>query len=329
MKKTILSFLLVGSAAAVMAQQPTSTTPNTRYNQNQNTNLNQNQNPNLNRNPNTNLNNNNSLNNPVNNQPVNSPTNTNTPPTNISSPEADTALGQQPYQPMNTNTMNNTMIEANTNTYSVAVPTSIQTTFTTSYPGVTGTWQRSGDWYQARYVENGMIKQVMYREDGKTLTSSISPIKQSFVPDEMVAQAIQRYGASLYAIGASKSANGRDLYRVTVIENGQAKTEWMNADGSTADDHFRTAEEPAATGTINNKDHQMNSTMENDSSQHEVNVNATDSSHQINNMNNEQSHPQQHSTNQPSNPSDSNSNGGTQDQGINNANATTVPQRRK
>ena len=326
MKKTILSFLLVGSAAAVMAQQPTSTTPNTRYNQNQNTSANQNQNPN----PNTNLNNNNSLNNPVNNQPVNSSTNTNTSPTNISSPETDTALRQQSYQPMNSHTMNNnTMIEANTNTYAVAVPTSIQTTFTTNYPGVTGTWQRSGDWYQARYVENGMIKQVMYREDGKALTSSISPIKQSFVPDEMVTQAIQRYGASVYAIGASKGANGQDLYRVTVIENGQSKTEWMNADGSTADDHFRTAEEPAATGTINNNGHQMNSTMGTDNSQREMKANPTDSSHQMNNMNDQQSHRQQHSTNQPSNPSDSNSNGGTQDQGINNANGTTVPQRMK
>ena len=239
MKKTILSFLLVGSAAAVMAQQPSSTNPNTRYNQNPNTNLNQNSN--------TNLNNNNSLNNPVNNQP-NTSTNNNTPPTNINSPETDTAYREQPYQPMNTNTMNNnTMIEANTNTYSVAVPTSIQTTFTTSYPGVTGTWARSGDWYQARYVENGAIKQVMYREDGKVLTSSISPIKQSFVSDEMVAQAIQRYGASLYSIGTSKGADGKDIYRVTVIENGQAKTEWMNADGSTADDHFRKAEEMNST----------------------------------------------------------------------------------
>ena len=316
MKKTMLSFLLVGSAAIGMAQQPTSTNPNTRYNQN----------------PNSNLNNNNSLNNPVNNQPVNTPTNTNTPPTNISSPETDTALRQQPYQPMNTSTMNNnTMIEANTNTYSVAVPTSIQTTFTASYPGVTGTWQRSGDWYQARYVENGMIKQVMYREDGKMLTSSIAPIKQSFVPDEMVKQAIQRYGASLYSIGISKGINGQDLYRVTLIENGQSRTEWMNADGSTADDHFRTAEEPAATKTINSSDDQMNSGTTMDSSQQQMNATPTDSSQHL--MNNNNSHQQQppaeQSLNESSNQNENSTNSGTQEQGINNANGTSVPQRRK
>src|SRR6185436_15526640 len=104
-------------------------------------------------------------------------------------------------------------------------------------------WYQSGDWYVARYVDNGQIKQVSYREDGKVLTAMMSPVRKSFVPDEIVNQAILKYGANLYAIGSSKGSDGQDMYHVTLIENGQSRTEWMNSDGSTADNHFRKADE--------------------------------------------------------------------------------------
>ncbi len=233
MKKTILSFLLVGSASLVMAQQPTSSNANTnRNNTNNNTNLN-----------------NNSMANPVNSSPsTNVPMNTTPPPTTVNNAtETNVNTGNQPYQPMNNNQSNASNIDVNTNNYRVTVPVSIQASFGASYPQITNTsWQQSGDWYQARYVENGMIRQVSYREDGKVLNTMFSPIRRSYVPDEMVSQAIEKYGASLYAIGATKGSDGQEIYHVTVIENGQSRTEWMNANGTASENQFRKTEEATA-----------------------------------------------------------------------------------
>jgi len=250
MKKTILSFLLVGSTAMAMAQQqPT----NSNLNSNRNT-----------TNPNTNLNNGRNTNGTVNDPSMTPPTNT---PSTAGQPQTDVQLNaaatnmdstrnnssnMNSYpanQPMNNSSTNNSTVDLSTsNSYQVNIPASVQTQFTTAYPQVTGTrWQQSGDWYVARYVDNGVIRQVSYREDGKTLSSIASPIRKSYVPEEIVNQAIQTYGANLYAIGSTKGSNGQDIYSVTLIENGQARTDWMNTDGSTASDHFRPSENTTMT----------------------------------------------------------------------------------
>ena len=223
MKKTILSFLLIGSAGlAIAQQQPTTSNPDRNK-----------------------INNNGNTNNNLNNtQPTNP--NTNYPPTTNTNTAVDSTVATDPsYPSTNTSIQNNAAVNRSVNTtYELNVPMSIQTSFKTSYPAVTvNSWYQSGDWYVARYVDNGQIKQVSYREDGKVLTAMMSPVRKSFVPDEIVNQAIQKYGANLYAIGSSKGSDGQDMYHVTLIENGQSRTEWMNSDGSTADNHFRKADE--------------------------------------------------------------------------------------
>ena len=233
MKKTILSFLLIGSAGLVIAQQqPVTSNPDRNKinnNGNTNTNLNNTQptNPNINYPQQTNV------------PPTNQPT------TNMNTAADSTVMGDPSYPATNNNMQSNTaMLSTANTTYEVNVPASIRTSFTTSYPDVTtSSWYQSGDWYVARYVDNGQIKQVSYREDGKVLNTMMSPVRKSFVPDEIMNQAIQKYGASLYAVGSSKGTDGQEMYNVTLIENGQSRTEWMNTDGSTADNHFRTADE--------------------------------------------------------------------------------------
>jgi len=100
------------------------------------------------------------------------------------------------------------------------------------------------DWLPVYDYALAGLKSAKITQDGKVLTAMMSPVRKSFVPDEIVNQAIQKYGANLYAIGSSKGSDGQDMYHVTLIENGQSRTEWMNADGSTADNHFRKADEP-------------------------------------------------------------------------------------
>jgi hypothetical protein len=129
----------------------------------------------------------------------------------------------------------------------VNVPVSIQGSFTAAYPSAADVkWSQSGDWYRARYRENGQIMQISYREDGKTLTMPAAPVLRTFVPEEIVSKAIDVYGMNIYAIGKTRGQDGQDLYNVTVIENGQSKTEWMNADGTTAMTPHRISDDQAA-----------------------------------------------------------------------------------
>ena len=302
MKKTILSFLLVSSAALVMAQQPTYTNPNQKKNvPNGSTNQNLNTNPNR---TNSNV----------------APPDTST--TNLNN-EMNVSEQEKSPQPDN-GVVNST---ATTTSYSFTVPASIQTNFTTQYPGVTGNvWVRSGDWYRSRYVDNGTIREVSYREDGKSLTSTVSPIMQSYVPQEMVAQAIQRYGASVYAIGVSKGSDGQELYHVTVIENGESKTEWMNADGTVSENHFRKADETNSMMPENqHMDAQQRAEdLNRDSTQQQV-----DTTHMNREPVPEQQPAQPQSKDEPQNNDERGPNTGTNDEGINNASGINLYPKRK
>lgn len=262
MKKTILSFLCIGSTCMLLAQQQPrqSTDPNQNRTPNQlNTTQQPPQNNTLNGNtqpthPNAHQaipNNPNVNNNQV--QPANPNPNMNNntvTPAPVTNENRNTIGNTPPDNNYNTGTpMNNA---ATTTTYSVTVPTSVETSFKASYPMAgTVTWRQSGDWYSARYRdENGKLMEASYREDGKSFVREASPLLRTYVPEEAVNKAIDMYGANIYAIALVKGSEG-DMYNVTVIENGQSKTMWMNADGSTVMNPYRT-ETTEQTNNMNN-----------------------------------------------------------------------------
>ncbi|HEY0678423.1 MAG TPA: hypothetical protein VGD17_09055 [Chitinophagaceae bacterium] len=248
MKKTILSFLCIGSTCMLMAQQtrPVSDpnlnkTPTTTNSTTQ---------------PNTLNNQNNSLNNSeLRNDTING----------IQADPAKNVNGQNtmdenrnptgtPANSANQNTMNGnsgTVATASGNaSYSVTVPASVQTTFTAAYPAAGKvSWHQSGDWYRVRYMENGQLMEGIYREDGKSFTRQASPILKTFVPQEAVSKALDIYGINVYSIARAKGTAGQDVYNVTVIENGQTRTEWMNEDGSTVMTPYRTETDQQSANT--------------------------------------------------------------------------------
>ncbi len=256
MKKTIFSFLLLGGACAVMAQQPSSTgNPNANKNNTLNPPGSTTNSP-VNSNP-SNVTNNNALN--ANSQTVN--TNEANKVTNMNT----TVNGSLNTNTVHDSNMNNIqsgtgVVTSNNNistsVYMVSVPSSVQGNFQKAYPTAANvTWQQSGDWYRAKYVENGKIMQASYREDGKAMTSVSSPILRTYVPEEIISKAINMYGVNVYAIARSKGTEGADVYNVTVIENGVSKTEWMKEDGTTAASPYRSENSEAiASNSGLNKD---------------------------------------------------------------------------
>lgn len=237
----------------VMAQTtPSQTTrPSTEPSLNRNTNTTPTTTPtSVNQSTNSTLNNGN-LNNTT------TPNNTQQPPvnSNLNNTPANNTLNSN-TMPENSNpNVNGTLNSTSANAaYSVSVPTSVQTSFTTAYPAAgTAVWSQSGDWYRARYMENGKLMEASYREDGKAFTRPASPIMRTYVPEETVSKALEMYGMNVYAIAGSKAADGQMRYNVTIIESGQSRTEWMNEDGSAVTNPYRTEmDDQPANQNINN-----------------------------------------------------------------------------
>ena len=126
------------------------------------------------------------------------------------------------------------------NTY--VVPVVIQTNFRTAYPNATQvTWQpMSTDWWYATYKDNNRLTVVYYNTQPYYLIRDESykmslPVFNTYVPEDVITNAVNTYGSDLYSITATKpDATGNAMYQVTVIKNGKAETMIMNGSGTAA-----------------------------------------------------------------------------------------------
>lgn len=122
--------------------------------------------------------------------------------------------------------------------YSSQVPTVIRTNFQANYPTVTtATWMPvTNDWWYATYKENNRIVRVYYNTQpwymmrGESFKASL-PVLNTFVPDQVILNAINTYGNDLYSITQRLSAGNEESYHVTVIKNGVSEVILMNRQG--------------------------------------------------------------------------------------------------
>jgi hypothetical protein len=118
------------------------------------------------------------------------------------------------------------------------VPTVIRENFQASYPTVTtATWMPvANDWWYATYKENNRIVRVYYNTQpwymmrGESFKASL-PVLNTFVPDEVILNAINTYGNDLYSITKRLSAGNEESYHVTIIKNGISEIIMMNRQG--------------------------------------------------------------------------------------------------
>lgn len=124
------------------------------------------------------------------------------------------------------------------NTYSVPEP--IRINFQTGYPATMATWEPMNGWWSATYKDdNNRIIHVYYStqpyylEKGRDVNFKVAlPVINTYVPESVIAAAINSYGASLYSITTIKAANNDVVYQVCLMENGTTKTVWMNAEST-------------------------------------------------------------------------------------------------
>ena len=122
--------------------------------------------------------------------------------------------------------------------YSPQVPAVIRANFQASYPTVTtATWMpATNDWWYATYKDNNRIVRVYYNTQpwymmrGESFKASL-PVLNTFVPDQVILNAINTYGNDLYSITKRLSTGDEEVYHVTVIKNGISEVISMNRQG--------------------------------------------------------------------------------------------------
>jgi hypothetical protein len=116
------------------------------------------------------------------------------------------------------------------------VPVIIKTNFQAAYPAATQvTWQpMSSDWWYATYKDNNRLTIVYYNTQPYYLIRDESykmslPVLNTFVPEDVIANAVNTYGGDLYSITAMK-VNGAETptYQVVLIKNGTMESATMN-----------------------------------------------------------------------------------------------------
>ena len=90
------------------------------------------------------------------------------------------------------------------------------------------------DWWYATYkTDNNRIVRVYYSTQpwymmrGESFKASL-PVLNTFVPDQVILNAINTYGNDLYSITKKLSTGNEESYHVTVIKNGVSEVILMN-----------------------------------------------------------------------------------------------------
>ncbi len=122
--------------------------------------------------------------------------------------------------------------------YSSQVPATFRTNFQLSYPTITAeTWiPMNDDWWYTTYNTNNRIVRVYYSTQpwymmrGESFKASL-PVLNTFVPEQVITDAVNTYGNNIYSITQRLSAENEEVYHVTVIRNGVSEIILMNGKG--------------------------------------------------------------------------------------------------
>jgi hypothetical protein len=129
----------------------------------------------------------------------------------------------------NQSNMSNDAFMSSTGSYSAYgtavpyLPANVQTRFGQDYP--TGAnnqykWNQYGEWYHSHYMNNGRLTQYFYDSRGSGYSLAL-PKLQTYVPENIVTSALNKYGSNLYSISTVKTNTGNDTYMIGLLNRGQ------------------------------------------------------------------------------------------------------------
>jgi len=124
----------------------------------------------------------------------------------------------------------------------VTVPANIRYTFETAYPGISViSWDPVNSWWRASYKDEARVIYVFYNENAVNYRVSL-PVLQNNVSEDVVNTALRVYGPVVYGITKLKSADNSEVYQVRLMENGNTRLTYMDSNGTTVTNTFKTPE---------------------------------------------------------------------------------------
>jgi hypothetical protein len=147
-----------------------------------------------------------------------------------------------------TTTMNGNM--SSTGAYSAygtavsGLPMNVQSRFSQDFPsGANNTysWSQYGDWFHSQYRASGRSMHYFYNTRGDGYALAL-PVIQTYVPEDVIDKALNKYGSTLYSIGMVKAVDTGNTYQIGLIEGGQLRMVYLNDNGSTVNNIWRTEE---------------------------------------------------------------------------------------
>ena len=126
------------------------------------------------------------------------------------------------------------------NAYTVPEPILVKFQTTYTAPAIGTTWTAMDGYWRATYINaNNRVVHVYYSMEPYYLVpvpdrvvgyTFALPVTNTFVPDNVIQAAVNRYGVNLYSITQLKTTDNADTYQVSLLENGTLRTVWLNAD---------------------------------------------------------------------------------------------------
>jgi hypothetical protein len=135
-----------------------------------------------------------------------------------------------------------------------ALPANVQMRFGQDFPAGAGnsySWNQYGDWFHTYYTKDGRLWQYYYttRGDGYALAL---PVLQTYVPENIINSALQKYGSSLYSIGMVKTNSGNSAYQIGLLQHGQLTNQYFDENGATVADVWRVEDSASMSSTQSN-----------------------------------------------------------------------------
>jgi hypothetical protein len=80
--------------------------------------------------------------------------------------------------------------------------------------------------------------QYFYNQKGDGYALAL-PVIQTYVPEDIIDKALNKYGATLYSISMVRAVDTGNVYQLGIIERGQLRTEYLNDAGATVANVWR------------------------------------------------------------------------------------------
>lgn len=120
------------------------------------------------------------------------------------------------------------------------IPANINKNFSNEFPEATDAqWEQSNEWWRVRYRQNNQDMTMYYNNNGQGFSIAL-PVMQTYIPDDVVSKVRSMYGYNIYDIMQIRGVKDTAIYHVRILDNGQLRSEYINAEGMAVTEIYRT-----------------------------------------------------------------------------------------